>query len=248
MEDAMMLDIPEDGDLLSEGNYLIEMELGRPISSEVFKKAVERMGFQEAILDEEPKIFEPSTEAPAQVRFIAALDKPIEIQNTPYVRWFTVHRITFDPFANMNLSLTLFPLQTKTTYELRLLARMKSEPTRAEVLRELTKMGWAPLRLSLLKKDMRLPGKPNASVTMWYALATWEKACSYITDQEPFFFEDVVALTSLTAPTPDESDVAKVVSPHPQPNFEGWTEEEVMKETAPWPSEPDSNVVISKEG
>jgi hypothetical protein len=68
--------------------------------------------------------------------------------------------------------------------------------TKREILIEAltkTNMKWSDIqKLTALKKNIRLPGYPNASITTWYAVARWDGPDAYITDEDPLFFENVV--------------------------------------------------------
>lgn len=211
---SLDLSVAEDAELVP-GDYLIEIDLALAIEIRKFFAGLASQGWSNIILntDEEAITLESLEEegtgrprAPVPklkagpARFIGSLEASIAVQNTDRLRWITAHKIGFDPFSNLNLQLTLSPLLKHKTYEVRFLARMKSEPKREDVLLELSKMGWRVLKVSLLKKDMRIPGKPNAAVSSWYGLLYWEKASSIITDQEPFFFEELREVHLPTSP------------------------------------------------
>jgi hypothetical protein len=58
------------------------------------------------------------------------------------------------------------------------------------VKQELVDMGWKPVKLSAIKRNMTLPRRP-ASLTLWYGMAVWNHADSVIVNDDPFFFVTV---------------------------------------------------------
>lgn len=186
--------------LLEPGDYFCEVELARPVSETTFTSATDKMGFEEVLIGEIRKNATP--EDSTTVTFIGRLGEHLGLIDTPNVRWNLAHRIqspwaksSFDSFANLSLKVGFQSLETHQLYEIRFVARMKSEPTLKEVDAELEKMGWYKgSKLCLLKKDTRLPGRPNAACAIWYGLARWRRNHSYITEQDPFYFEDAILL------------------------------------------------------
>lgn len=133
--------------------------------------------------------------SPVRYRFVGRLTVPIRIVNLPEVRWLYVYRATIDPFAPVAQAL-LEPYRVKKgrTYELYFFVWMITQPRRQIVCESLALMGWKPLKVSALKKNCRLPGRPGASMTLWYAIARWEGEDSYVTLEDPFIFENVQAI------------------------------------------------------
>ena len=129
-----------------------------------------------------------------RARFVATLTRPISLNDVAGMRWLFVKRLAFSAFADLSYKLTPFPLQQGVTYEFRFLARAKSNPTRDAVKHGLAEMGFLPMKLVALKRNMRLPGRQGASLTLWYGIGQWAKADSVIIADDPFAFENVAAL------------------------------------------------------
>lgn len=143
---------------------------------------------------------------PSLYRFFGRLERAIAPQDGPELAWIYARRSAIDVFSELSGSLRspaggeeneneaqkeLFELVTDGDYELRFLARRKAQPTRESTLTDLRKMGFEPEKFMLLKRDMRLPGKPGASNALWYARAKWTKPSSYVSMEDSFYFEDV---------------------------------------------------------
>lgn len=136
--------------------------------------------------------------------FLGRLDRPISLRNTESVTWGLAHRFkTWDPYENIRrYTIKYFRLITGVTYEIRFLVRaLPGKSSRESVESELREMGglgnqrgWNPHRLTAVKKNMRMPGRSAADVTLWLGLATWLGPKSYITGDDPFYFEDVVPI------------------------------------------------------
>lgn len=125
------------------------------------------------------------------VRMLVELTRKLEAANTDTVRWISAVPVGFNVFGDMNFNLFPFQLRSGQDYELRFVSRARSAPNRNAVLDLMRSMGWEPKRLSAIKKDMRLPGRAGANLTLWYAVARWVKPQSRIVADDPFYFEDV---------------------------------------------------------
>lgn len=121
-------------------------------------------------------------------RFIAQLVNPLTISDKPAMKWLYVRPLTMNPFSDLDFNLQPLKLRRDGTYELRFLSRASSMPTREDVKNGLATMGFAPLKLSVMKRNMRIPGRAGASVSLWYGIAIWEKGNTVITRDDPFFF------------------------------------------------------------
>lgn len=181
---------------LEPGDYLIEVEFKRPVASVVLTKALGTMGFSDVIVD----FREPNKQKHVGVlSLVGRLTSPIELLSTEHIAWLFASRISFDPFSNMRAESSCYPysLHTNKTYELRFFARMRSlvdenpKPLHEKIKDKLRLMGFETNKLSVLKPDMRLADRPNASCVLCYAVAQWIKPAAVITDQDPLFFEDV---------------------------------------------------------
>lgn len=126
-----------------------------------------------------------------RVRFVAILRRAISLNDAPGMRWLFVKRLAFSAFSELSYRLVPHPLTEGRTYEFRFLSRAKSTPTRETVRAALAEMGFLPMKLVALKRNMRLPGRPGASLTLWYGIGQWNRADSVIIADDPFAFENV---------------------------------------------------------
>jgi len=195
--------VPEDGTVLEPGDHLVELELLRPCAPEVMEEGLARMGWSEVLLDlsvkkppkgQEHAPWDLDDAGGTRFRFVGRLEAPIRIRQHEQIRWLYAHRVSFDPLGDLKLTLVTHPLESGRAYEIRFLSRLRAQPTRADVSAALALMGWEAIQLTAMKKDMRLPKRPGASVTLWLGIARWAAPMSYITAEDPFYFEDVVPL------------------------------------------------------
>lgn len=183
---------------IEPGDYLVEMELGGEIAKEDLLAGLARIGWQGPPDDPDrlpidgpvPDVFT------GLVRFVGALRQTIVLHDTPLVRWTFVHRATFPVFNSFRFTFRMFPLRRAQRYEMRFLVRMRTAPTRDAVAALLEKMGFQVEKISLLKKDMRLPDRPGSQISHWYGIGRWSLASAYVVEDDPLFFEDLAALPS----------------------------------------------------
>lgn len=182
---------PEDGDHLEPGDYLIELETIRPCAKEVLVEGFRRIGFQEVLLDQNP----PAPKPRALIRdhrFVGRLIRPVVVKQLPDATWTYARRLKTNVLGELRLKQSAQELVRGRVYEARFITRMRSQPTRAMVDSDLIEMGFHPLKLSALRRDMRIPSRPGASVTLWFAILVWEAADSCPTEDDPFYFEDLI--------------------------------------------------------
>ena len=134
------------------------------------------------------------------IRFVGRTSDPVTLLDREDARWAFVRKLAIDPFAELRYKLEAFALATDVEYEVRFLSRMRAQPTRPIVEDDLREMGWEPIKLSALKRDMRIPGRSGASVTLWLGILRWTGPASYITEDDPFYFEDVERASGEIAP------------------------------------------------
>lgn len=203
-----MIDV-EPGTILHPGNYLIELSSYRLITIDNLLVALAMMGWGEVILDqslpnhlsghpqreqqEDFSMWSQEKNFSSQFRFIGKLEETIQIQENNIIHWSYVQNLNLDPFTDLKLKIFPYQLEKDGLYEIRFLSRMRSQPTRKALIETLNTMGWETTKLSALKKNMRLPHRP-ASVTLWYGLARWKGPMSYIVDEDPLYFEDVILI------------------------------------------------------
>lgn len=127
---------------------------------------------------------------PLRFRVLARLDRPIALDDRPGMRWLFVKALSVPFLSDLVFKSHPHPLHEGSLYEIRFLSRAKSNPTRESVKQALVEMGFQPVKLSAIKRNMKLPNRP-ASLTLWYGMAVWKHADSVIINDDPFFFETV---------------------------------------------------------
>jgi hypothetical protein len=146
-------------------------------------------------------IADPHDDAAIRYRFVARLVAPLQTFDTPHVRWLFVHELPLAVHEAEGAAVERSPaigaeLARGATYGFRFLTRMLSQPTRAAVCEALAVMGFRPHKVIMLKRNMRIPGLPNASVARWYGIGRWECADSVLTGDDPLFFEEIASIAS----------------------------------------------------
>ena len=194
--------------LLAPGSYLAEIQLARPCAPDLLNRALEQMGWCEIYPDlsvlKRPaphvRLIGKTPPPPAAIQsllFLGRVAKPFAIRNAERVTWSLTHRFkTWDPYEDVaRYTVKYFRLLTGARYEIRFLSRaLPGKSSRENVTDELRAMGWAPERLTSVKKNTRIPKRSAADMTLWLGIGRWVKAKSYTTGEEPFYFEDVVPL------------------------------------------------------
>ena len=124
-------------------------------------------------------------------RFVGRLASPIVLRQRPDLVWIYARQFeAIDPFGDLRLRVHYFKLVPDALYEIRWLSRLRAQPTRESICSALRAMRWLPYKVSAMKKDMRIPGRQGASVTLWTGLARWRGPHAYITSADPLYFED----------------------------------------------------------
>ncbi len=137
-----------------------------------------------------PNVSGEGDDDPLRFRVLARLDRPIALDDRPGMRWLFVKALSIPFLSDLVFQAHPHALKQGALYEIRFLSRAKSNRTRDSVKQELTNMGWKPIKLSAIKRNMTLPRRP-ASLTLWYGMAVWNHADSVIVNDDPFFFETV---------------------------------------------------------
>jgi len=127
---------------------------------------------------------------PTRIRFIGHLDARIRLENPPGMQWVFVKPIHLGYDEPIRINVEPHQLNPGAFYEFRVLVRDKTAPTRHEVKRRLGAMGFAPMKLHLLKRNIRLPNRPS-SLSMWYGIGQWLHPSTVVTVEDPFYFEQV---------------------------------------------------------
>jgi hypothetical protein len=122
---------------------------------------------------------------------IVRLDQPIEIRAVPFAQWLRIQRLGADPFRDLALNFVPRPLVPGQAYEIRLLGRDKSTPTNEIASIQLRACHFDPTAVHAIRRSIRLPGRPNTSVTIWWATGTYRGPASYTSPDDPLFFETI---------------------------------------------------------
>lgn len=157
-----------------------------------------RLGFSEVRVDTGPR----QAAISGTVRFVGRLRTPLSLRDTGVIRWTNARRLAIDLFAPLRGTLEPFDLLPEHLYETRFLSRpvrrkdasrheKTTDPERAVIVEKLATAGWETLSLSVVERDMRIAARPDNELTMWFGLLRWTGPESFITDDEPFAFEDV---------------------------------------------------------
>jgi len=133
---------------------------------------------------------EVSGTSPWVYRFVARMPYTVTVSNVPGMFWKCIRTLIMDPWAEINFSVRPLPLKTNAVYELRFMSRDKKARARGDVCTLLEAMGFQPQKLLLFRKNVRIPRRPNVSVSEWLAIAKWVKAKSVTTSEDPFFFAE----------------------------------------------------------
>lgn len=179
-------------DVLQPGQYLVELETleGRSVGADALVLGLSRMGWSKVCLDASLTVKE---DAELQhVRFVGELESLLVPVDTPFLRWVRITRSeAVDVFGELEYRLKPIEVETGRLYELLFIARTKSHRTKDDVLKALADMGFQVDVLSLLKRDMRVPGYPGASAGLWFGLAFWRGPEGYVNADDAFVFEAV---------------------------------------------------------
>ena len=133
--------------------------------------------------EEEPNI--------TRFRFAATLTRALKVTNLADMSWVFIRRLALDPFNDLKFQLTPFKLKRGAFYEFRFFSRAKANPTKDSVKATLDTMGFSPMKLVLLKKNMHIPHRSSVSVRMWLGIGRWTAPNSVVTNEDPFFFESL---------------------------------------------------------
>ncbi len=192
---------------LRPATYYVEMHFSRPMPDRApLLSALTSRGWERIILDQRDG--EPGGQADKRTsgqadpdyssrqRFIGTLSRSVRVRDSESVRWSDVEAVGIDVHADLQQNVTPFELEPGQAYELRWTSRLR-QSSRVAVQKALEIMKWKPERLIALKKNMKLPGIPNASTTLWYGTAVWGGPRSFVVSADPLFFEDVRAIGSV---------------------------------------------------
>lgn len=129
---------------------------------------------------------------PYAFKLTARLARPIAARNLPGLWWKSIHRLAIDPTEAVVYTIVPFQLTSGVTYDLRFMSRDKSGTTRASVLALMKTMGFSPCDALLVRRNVRIPGRPGTTLSEWLGVATWTGPNSYTTIEDPLLFVGVV--------------------------------------------------------
>ena len=205
-----------DGTVLEPGYHVFEVATAIPCKQDVLLAGLTRLGITSIRLDQS----RPRSAAQLPVRehrFLANVTKRLELhQERGAVRWLFAEALDettaslFARFArspvhgalvgtgdvrSFRMKLEAYDLEPSMLYESIFLSRERSQPTRQIVEEHLNEMGFMIHTLTCIQKDLRLADRPGVSVALWFALLEWDAPASVVTEDDPFYFESLIART-----------------------------------------------------
>jgi hypothetical protein len=131
-----------------------------------------------------------TSENPYLFRVTAKLSQPIAARNLPGLWWRSIHKLALDPTESVPFHVTPQRLLRGKTFDMRLLSRDKTAAQRGDVVALLQHMGFDPVDALLVRRNLRVPGRPGTSLSEWLAVGTWIRPDSYSTADDPLLFLD----------------------------------------------------------
>ena len=197
LEDEPDDDTPQDGDILEPGLHLIELVTRTPCRRDVIVEGLRRMGFDGALPDQSRARAEQSFPI-REHRLIGDLKQSITLHQRDIMQWTYARRLAMsnigrDP-REYRLRLETFDLEPGVLYEALFLSREQTQPSRAIVEENLNEMGFIPVKLSAIHRNARIPGRQQTSVTSWFGLLEWDSTPCQVSEDDPFYFEELIAI------------------------------------------------------
>ena len=190
-----------DGTILEPGYHIFEVATAIPCKQDVLLAGLTRLGIGNVRLDQS----RPRSAAQLPVRehrFLANVTKRLELhQERGSARWLfaeaidTEERLLTGSVHTFRMKLEAYNLEPSMLYESLFLSRERSQPTRQIVEEHLNEMGFMIHTLMCIQKDLRLADRPGVSVALWFALLEWDAPASVVTEDDPFYFESLIART-----------------------------------------------------
>ena len=195
-----------DGTILEPGYHVFEIATATPCKQDVLLAGLTRLGIVNVRLDQS----RPRSAAQLPVRehrFLANVTKRLELHQPGApgapngggaVRWLFAQALDTDvtkDVRSFRLKLEAYDLERGMLYESLFLSRERSQPTRQIVEEHLSEMGFMIHTLTCIQKDVRLADRPGVSVALWFALLEWDAPESTVTEDDPFYFESLIART-----------------------------------------------------
>ncbi len=172
--------------ILAPGAYLLDLETNA--SPEAVEDGLYLQGWSKLMPD-------ASKPEENHVRLVGHLPRPIRLIDLASFRWDKILTLgDLDVTADLSYKMRPFEL-AEGRYALRFIAHMKTHPARDAIVAALGEMRFSVDGLTALKRDMRIPGRPGTSATLWCASARYQGPESHVTVDDPFCFEDVVRVT-----------------------------------------------------
>lgn len=188
---------PQDGDILEPGLHLIELATRVPCRREILLEGMKRIGFDGILADQSRARTEQSF-AIREHRFIANLTRSVTIHQREAMTWTYARRLTMQNIGrdvrDYRLKLEAFSLEPGVLYEALFMSRERTQPSRTVVEDHLSTMGFATLQLTAVQRDARITGRQQTSVTIWFGLLEWDSTASIVTEEDPFYFEELIPI------------------------------------------------------
>ena len=190
-----------DGTVLEPGYHLFEVATALPCKQDVLLAGLTRLGVTNVRLDQS----RPRSAAQLPVRehrFLANVTKrlqlhqPVSPDSSSVIRWLFAQALDTDVAGDVRsfrLKLETYSLERSVLYESLFLSRERSQPTRQIVEEHLNEMGFMIHTLTCIQRDLRLADRPGVSVALWFGLLEWDAPASAVTEDDPFYFESLIA-------------------------------------------------------
>ena len=187
-------EVPE-GTVLEPGYHVFEVATAMPCRQDTLLAGLTRLGLAGIRVDQS----RPRSAAQLPVRehrFLANVTKRLELHQRGVVRWLFAQALDTEvarEVKNFRLKLEAYNLERGMLYETLFLSRERSQPTRQIVEEHLNEMGFIIESLTCIERDLRLADRPGVSVALWFGLLEWDAPASVVTEDDPFYFESLIA-------------------------------------------------------
>ena len=190
-------DVPQEGDILEPGGHLVELATNVPCRQDLLLGGLQRIGFKNVLFDQSRS--RSAAQFPIREhRFVGDLTRAVQVHQQDKMRWTYARRIALDTTRDINkdfrLKLVSFELEPETVYEAVFVSRDRSQPTRQIIEQHLNEMGFIAVKLAALHRDKRIEARSAASVSVWFGLLQWDAPPSVVTEDDPFYFEDLLPI------------------------------------------------------
>lgn len=188
---------PQDGDILEPGLHLLEVVTQVPCRREVLLEGLSRIGFK-GLLPDQSRIRAEAAFPTREHRVIGDLTRGVTLHQRDIMEWTYVRRLAMTnvgrEMKDYRLKLSAFDLEPGVRYEALFMSRARTQPSRKIVEEHLNDMGFVIDKLTAVQRDARIIGRQTTSVTIWFGILEWDSVASPVTEDDPFYFEELIAI------------------------------------------------------